>query len=110
MRGRVCVGGHCLCVAGMVGGAHKVNKVINILGVLLYHSIPSRQGLTEPGAGQPAGRSISFLYSCLSLVEYRDTVEVGSGSFFQPHVPRNKTQNIFSNTLAISLSSFLTGS
>lgn len=33
----------------------------NILGILLYHSIPSQQGLTEPGAGQAAGRSISLL-------------------------------------------------
>lgn len=32
----------------------------NILGALLYYSIPSKQGLIEPGAGQAASRSISF--------------------------------------------------
>lgn len=86
-------------VAGMVGGAHKVNKVI--YGYLALSLFPhNRVSLSLELAGS---RQKHFF----TLVEYRDTVEVGSGSSFQPHVPRNKTQNIFSNTLAILLSSFL---
>lgn len=46
-------GVHCLCVAGMVGGVHKVNKVIYWVSCSIT-VIPLRQNLTECGAGQQA--------------------------------------------------------
>lgn len=53
--------GHCLCVAGMVGGAHKVNKVIYWVSCSITLFPHNRVSLSLELGRQPAE---AFLYSC----------------------------------------------
>lgn len=84
-----CVLGVLFMVAGMVGSSHKVNKVIYWMSCSITMLFPQdRVSLSLELGGSQQKHFLSLLLIVLSI----DTVEVGSGSSSQPHVPKNKTQ------------------